>query len=62
MIRKVWAYSFSGQLAITIPRDQGILEGDFVKVIKAIPKMIEGVCKFKIKNSPETICNKKLKK
>lgn len=34
IIRKVWKANKKKQLFITIPKDKGIKEGDYVKVIK----------------------------
>ena len=58
MIRKVWTNNFSGQLLVTIPvkNEQEIIEGDFVKVSKVVPKIVEGKCLFKNNGA---VCNKK---
>jgi len=47
MIRRVWRNNFSGQNLVTIPdkNEQGIVEGDWVKIQKVVPKMIKGICK-----------------
>lgn len=36
LIRKVWKAKASGQLLITIPKDEGIKDGDYVKIQKVI--------------------------
>jgi len=34
IIRKVWKANKQNQLIITIPKDKGIVEGDYVKIKK----------------------------
>ena len=34
IIRKVWKNNNNGQLLITIPKDQGICDGDYIKIQK----------------------------
>lgn len=47
VVRRVWCNKFQGQLFITVPTNSGIFEGDFVKITKVFPPLIEGICQFK---------------
>jgi hypothetical protein len=52
ILARVWMNNFSGQLSVTVPKNQDILDGDYVKIEKVIPPLTNDTCK---------ICSRKYK-
>lgn len=52
LIARVWCNGFSGQLSITVPRNQNIVDGDYVRLEKVVPPLDGKKCK---------ICSRKYK-